>query len=69
VVVGMLVARAGVLVGDGLDLAGRELAGEHNPASFLPLLGQLLGELRVMRLHRKKIPGTLSHVKGQFGAA
>jgi len=26
VVVGMLVGRAGVLVGDGLDLAGRELA-------------------------------------------
>jgi len=26
VVVGMFVGRAGVLVGDGLDLAGRELA-------------------------------------------
>jgi len=48
--VGMLVGRAGMLAGDGLDLTGGELAGEHNPASFLPLLGQLLGDLRVMRL-------------------
>jgi hypothetical protein len=50
VVVGMLVGRAGMLVDDGLDLTRRELAGEHNAASFLPLLGQLLGDLRVMRL-------------------
>ena len=49
VVVGMLVGRAGMLVGDGLNFARRELAGEHDAASFLPLLGQLLGDLRVMR--------------------
>ena len=40
---------AGMRVGDGLDLAGRELAGQHNPAAFLSLLSQLLGDLWVMR--------------------
>lgn len=56
-VVGTLAGRAGMLVGDGLDLAGGELAGQHDAASFLPLLDQLLGDLRVVRLalHRAEV--------------
>jgi len=40
---------AGVKVARRLHLAGGELAGQHNPAAFLSLFGQLLGDLWVMR--------------------